>query len=352
MLKRKGIGLVSVALFALWLVVPIVGQVFIPPGATETGLGGANAITGMVLHSGGRLERRIAVRLQSMTKGDRTAMTDENGNFAFRGLASGDYTIVIDKEKDFQPFSQTVTIVQMRGAPPQNYMLNVRLNPKGSTDGKPGVVDSRLGDVPKKARDLFAKGLELAKNRDFRGAIEQLNLAIAEHPAFLLAFNELGVQHLRLGELEKADAALVAALKLDPDAFEPLMNRGIVLVTMKKYADAEPVLRKALMIKEQSPVAHYFLGQALANLGKFDDAEKELRIAVETGGEQMKEAHRLLAIIYSSRGDKKRAAAELEMYLKLAPNTPDAEQLRQAARRFRGLEAAPATPASSTKPNQ
>jgi Flp pilus assembly protein TadD len=352
MLKRKGIQLLAVALLALYSVVAIDGQVFIPPGAVETGLGGANAITGMVLHPGGRLERRIAVRLQSMTKGDRTAMTDENGNFAFRGLASGDYTIVIDKEKEFEPFSQSVTIVQMRGAPPGTYMVNVRLTLKSSPDGKPGVVDSRLGTVPKDARDLFAKGLELAKNRDFRGAIEQLNLAIAAHPTFMLAFNELGVQYLRLGELDKADAALVTAIKLEPEAFEPLMNRGIVLVTAKKYADAEPVIRKALAIKEQSPVAHYFLGQALAYVGNFDAAEKELRIAVETGGEQMKEAHRLLAIIYSSRGDKKRAAAEIETYLKLAPQAPDAEQLRRVARQLRGLEAAPATPASNTKPNQ
>jgi tetratricopeptide (TPR) repeat protein len=138
---------------------------------------------------------------------------------------------------------------------------------------------------------------------------------------------------------------------LDPEAFEPLMNRGIVLFTMKKYADAEPVLRKALAIKEQSPVAHYFLGQTLAYLDRFDLAEKELRIAVETGGEQMKEAHRLLAIIYSSKGEKLRAAAELETYLKLAPKTPDAEQLRRVVRQLRGLESAPATPASATKPN-
>jgi Flp pilus assembly protein TadD len=279
-------------------------------------------------------------------------MTDENGNFAFRGLSSGEYTLVIDKEKEFEPFTQAVTIIQPRGFPPTSQMLNIRLAAKESTDAKPGVVNSRFANVPKRAREFFEKGLELAKKKDLQGAIEQFKLALAEHPAFMLAYNELGVQYLRLGELDKADAALVEALKLDSGAFEPLMNRGIVLVTQKKYADAEPVLRKALAVKEESPVAHYFLGQALANLGNFDAAEKELRIAVETGGEQMKEAHRLLAIIYSSRGDKKRAATELETYLKLAPQAPDAEQLRRVARQFRGLEAPPPTPTTTTKPNQ
>ena len=44
----------------------------------------------------------------------------------------------------------------------------------------------------------------------------------------------------------------------------------------------------------------------------------------------MKEAHRTLAIIYNSRGDKKQAIVELEAYLKLNPTAPDAEQLRKA----------------------
>ena len=331
-------------------VVSVTAQL-IPPGPSDTGLGGANSITGMVLAStGGRIQRRVSVRLQSMSQGDRVVVTDENGNFAFRGLPSGDYTILIEKEKDFEPFTQPVSLRQMRGFPPQSYTMTVRLIPKGSADGKPAVIDSRVGNVPKKAVEFFNKGIELSKNRDFKGAIEQLKLAIAEHPGFMLAFNELGVQYLRLGELEKADAALEQAIKLDSEAFEPLVNRGIVLVTWKKYAEAEPLLRKALELKDQSPVAHYFLGQALANLGNFDAAEKELTVAVETGGEQMKEAHRLLAIIYSSRGDKKRAAAELETYLKLAPNAPDAEQLRRVARQFRGLEPSPATPSNTTKP--
>ena len=82
-------------------------------------------------------------------------------------------------------------------------------------------------------------------------------------------------------------------------------------------------------------MGHYFLGQALANLGLFDEAEKELLNRLELGKEEMKEAHRILAIIYSSRGAKKQAADELETYLKLAPNTPDAEKLKELIRKLR-----------------
>src|SRR5689334_1589829 len=133
----------------LWVV--LLGLVFvranaqaIPPGSasTDTGLGGSNSISGSILLSNGqKAEHRISVRLQSMTRGDRLTTSDEYGNFVFRGLPSGDYTIVIDKEKDFEPFVQSVSIVQPRGMPPQTYLLNVRLNAKASIAGPPGVIN-------------------------------------------------------------------------------------------------------------------------------------------------------------------------------------------------------------------
>ncbi len=196
---------------------------------------------------------------------------------------------------------------------------------------------------------LYDKAIELAKAGDRKGAIEHLQQAIAEYPNFMLAHNELGVQYWRLNDLQKADEALQAALKLDPTAYTPMGNRGMVLFTMKRFAEAEPLLREVVKMKDDQPVGHYFLGQTLANLGKFVEAEKELLVAIKLGGDQMKEAHRLLAIIYSSSGDKKRAAEELETYLNIAPNTPDAEQLRKVILQFKGL--AEPTPPPATKPS-
>jgi tetratricopeptide (TPR) repeat protein len=105
---------------------------------------------------------------------------------------------------------------------------------------------------------------------------------------------------------------------------------------MKRYGEAVPILRKAIAKNDSSAVAHYFLGQAMANLGLFADAEKELQRSLQLGNEEMNEARRLLAIIYINRGDKKLAADELEAYLKLAPNTPDADQLRNKILELRG----------------
>ncbi|MEP6787677.1 MAG: tetratricopeptide repeat protein, partial [Acidobacteriota bacterium] len=115
------------------------------------------------------------------------------------------------------------------------------------------------------------------------------------------------------------------------------LNRGIVLVRLSRFGEAEPVLRKAVKTQEQSAPAHYFLAQAVAsqNQSRFPEAEKEFVMAVKLGGDDMKEAHRFLAILYGARGDKKKQAAELEIYLRLVPTARDAEQLRQVLEKLK-----------------
>jgi tetratricopeptide (TPR) repeat protein len=177
--------------------------------------------------------------------------------------------------------------------------------------------------------------MDLVKKNDRPAAIEELKLAITEYPSFTQAFNELGVLYLKSNRLEDAESAFQSALKIDPDSVPALINRGIANFMMKRYGEAVPILRKAVEKKVDSAVGHYFLGQALANLGLFDEAEKELLKSVELGKEAMKEAHRVLAIIYMSRGAKQKAVEQLETYLKLTPDAPDADKLKESIRKLK-----------------
>ena len=352
MFERCTRGAMAVVLFSLVLAVRASAQ-GIPPGSasTDTGLGGSNTISGSILISTGeRALRRIVVRLKSMTRGDRLSTSDEYGNFVFRGIPSGDYTIVIDKEKDFEEYVQPVTVIQPRGMPPQTYNLSVRLVPKPGISGPPGVVNADLAKVPRRALDKYNRAQQLASLNDHDGAIRELKEAIAEYPEFLIAYNEMGIQYMKLNDFQKADEALQAALKIDPKAFRPLQNRGIVLFTLMRYKDAETVLREVVKMKNDSAVGHYFLGQTVAYLGNFDESEKELLKSLQLGGNEVKEAHRLLAIIYSSRNDKPSAIRELELYLQAFPTAPDAEQLRGVIKKLKG-ETPATSPTPEPKPN-
>ncbi len=169
-------------LFSLFVAVRITAQ-GIPQGAasTDTGFGGVNTISGMIVSSAGqRVERRVSIRLRTMTRGDRVSTTDEYGNFVFRGLPPGDFVVVIDKEQDFEPFSQNVSVIQPRGMPPQTYYLSIRLSLKGTSDTKTGVLNAEFANVPPRALAFYQKALEQAQAGKNKAAIEQLNQAIVE----------------------------------------------------------------------------------------------------------------------------------------------------------------------------
>jgi len=303
---------------------------------TDTGLGGQSKITGMVLTPDGqRIAGHIAVKLLTETRGQRVAFTDESGNFSFTGLVSGDYTLLIDKEQQFETYTYPVMIRQRVGFPAESIQVNIRLAYKKGTVPKPGLVDAQFAGVPKAAVDLYNAGVELGKKGDRKGAIEQLQKAVSAYDKFVAAYNEMGVQYLGLGDFVHATEAFQSALKIDATAFGPMMNFGMTLFMMKRYTDADPVLRAAVAMKNDQAAPHYFLGQNAANLGKFDEAEKELQLSLKLGGAEVVEAYRLLAIIHFSKGKKKEAADDLEQYLKINPTAPDADNLRETIKKFR-----------------
>lgn len=301
---------------------------------TRTDFGGNSYITGNVFSPAGTpINYRIRIRLLSMTAGEVIATSDDTGKFVFSKLSPGTYTVSIDGEQDFESVSQQVDILQNRDV--QN--VSFRLTTKRKPAGKAKAINVENTAVPKKALDLYEAALALSMVGDRKGAIEKLKLAVTEYPAFMLAHTEIGVQYLRLNELGKADEALRSALKIKPDAYEPLVNHGIVMFRFKRFAEAETILRASLKAKDRSAVAHFYLGRTFASQKQYDMAEKEFRKALDIGGNQMTEAHRMLASMFLEREDYKRALTELEIYLKLAPTASDAEQLRGVASELKTL---------------
>ena len=298
---------------------------------TNTRLGGNNFIVGTVYSPEGTpINTRMRLRLTSPTWGDIIANTDDRGRFVFSGVGSGTYTITID-EKEYQPVSQQVDIVRDRATVPETYTVTIRL--RAMEDKKPrtgpAVISAANAGVPKAAMDHYDNASKLAREKDYKGAIKELKLAVSEYPSFVNALTLIGILHLRLNEPDNADNAFKAALKINPEAFEPLLNRGIALYRLGKFKDAEKLFRDALKVKADSAVTYYYLGRALNKLNRNEDAEKAFLTCLKMSPDDFKEAHRLLAAIYLDRGALPRVVEELEAYLKVVPTAPDAENLRQ-----------------------
>jgi len=314
-------------------------------GTDLIGTGGRHTIQGRIYFpSGRRTDVRIKVRLENTNAGDLSVLTDSNGWFSFRGLNSGSYTVVIDGGNEYETARETVYI-DTDGSNPRRgivlplvarvYTVNIDLRPKRLVGPKPGVVNAALAGIPEEARELYLAALRSAQANDHKKAVEQLTQAIAFHPNFPLALGELGVQYLKLNLPEKAVESFASALKLTPDDMTLELNYGAALLEANRLADAETHLRKSLDKNGSSWVGHMYLGITLMRMRKFDDAEKELQRALALGGDDLALPHYYLGGIYWGKGQYRRAADELEKYVKLSPNGPDAERTRAAIKELR-----------------
>jgi Flp pilus assembly protein TadD len=322
----------------IWLWVPPV-QAQAGGGVDPTGTGGVHTIKGRIYFpSGRRSDTRVMVKLESYNSGELKVMSDSNGSFAFRGLNPGSYTVVVDGGDDYETVRESIyvetdgnsSVLGIRLPPvPRLYTVDISLRPKRSTLVKAGVLNAALANVPQAARDLYQKALTDSQTGDSKKSIEELQNALSLYPEFPLALNELGVQYLRLGQPDKAVEVLSKAIKLAAQDFQPRLNYGIALLNLRRFAEAEAQLRTAIGLNDSVATAHMYLGIVLAIQRKLEEGEKELKIAIASRSSEVALAHRYLGGIFLEKHQYQLAAAELETYLKQAPNAADAEWLRQ-----------------------
>jgi Tfp pilus assembly protein PilF len=297
--------------------------------------GATQVIQGHVISPTGKLpDTRIRITLSSTNGGTRQTTADDDGNFTFSGIEGGPYDLVIDAGKEYEMARESVYVEA--GHPIYNVPVYLRLKPE---------ANPALAGVPKTALDLFQKALEAERQSENDKAMSLLSEAIAQYPQFGLAHGELGMLYFKAKQLDKALEELKAAERAVPDDPQLQMNYGIVLLEKKEFAEAEKRLRRAAKRMDKSAQLHYYLGITMIGLkgtdpneteAKLSEAEREFQQSVKLGGDPAGRAHYYLGGIYWSRHENKKAAQELELYLKQSPKAPDAEQVRETIKKLRG----------------
>jgi Tfp pilus assembly protein PilF len=318
-------------------------------GNEETGTGGRHTIQGrIVFPSGRRADVRLKVRLQSSQSGELSVYTDSNGSFSFRSLEAGSYTVIIEGGDDFENLRESVYIEpdinsMVRGVTGPSvsrpYTLQLYLQPKkrdGDDDAKVGVLNAALAGVPKPALELYNKAHEAERKGDNDKAAALLGEAAAQYPQFGLAHSEMGMLYLKSGQVGRAIEEFKVAEKLMPDDAQVQFNYGLALLEKKSHAEAEKQFRRAARKMGQSAQLHTYLGITLVGQKNVEEAEREFQQAVKLGSDPAGRAHYYLGGIYWARHEYKKAADELELYVKQSPKAQDAEQVRATIKDLRG----------------
>jgi Flp pilus assembly protein TadD len=302
----------------------IQGRVFFPSGQTLSGM-------------------TVKVNLESVSStGGSSTTTDQDGSFRFNNVRAGTYAVVIDGGKEFEAAREPVNI-DPNGTSGPITSITIHLRPKVDAS------NPAFAGVPQNALDFYQKGTAAAQKGNAQSAAEFLGKAVSAYPNFPIALSELGLQYLKLKQMDKAADTFEALLKLKPgDATGQLnlgialYNQGIAFVSQQKLDDAqkkldgaEAHLREAIRLNSPGPAAHYYLGMTLIKFKAYEEAQKELELAISNGGENLAVAHKFLGGVYLSTHKNKEAADELEKYLKLDPKAEDAAKIKETIKNLR-----------------
>jgi Flp pilus assembly protein TadD len=265
------------------------------------------------------------------------AYSDSEGRFGFNYLLPNAYWVVVDTE-GYQPVRLQVVV---NPTTMQTNLVHVVLRPKtvqesrGAPDGfagtNPDIVD--VAELKKKFPPGVIKEYEAGKKAEHHGDLETATThylaAIRDAPDFYPAHNNLGVRHLRKGELKAAEFEFRRVIELNSNGAQAYFNLGNVLYITKQHEEAKQTLEAGLRLAPSSAMGHYLNGSVLARLGEFKAAEEQLKTARELDP-KMPQVPITLATLYLQTGREREAAAMFEAFLKEFPKDPMVPKVRAA----------------------
>lgn len=137
-------------------------------------------------------------------------------------------------------------------------------------------------NLEKYAKEYYLMGNEcITKAHDVRAAIANYDKAIELYPQYTDAWVRKGVTLFDDGRMEEARECLKKAVRIRPNEFKAVYNRGKLRLHMGDNEGALADLDKATSLKPQHAAAHEWFADALERFGKEDEAELHRRIASE-----------------------------------------------------------------------
>jgi tetratricopeptide (TPR) repeat protein len=277
-----------------------------------------------------------------------TAFTDGSGSFQFNNIAGGNYTLAADGLG-----YQTATLpVEVYDFSVYGIQVELQRPPDASTpvNKGPNTVSLRELSIPRKAHEDMEKGTALLYGRsDYRGCIKLFEKAIQEFPEYYEAYAQIGIAYMKLADADNSEKAFRKSIELSHESYSgAYFGLGELFLNEGRFADAEPLSRKAVEINSNSWQANSQLARALLGLHRSADAEKSALAAVALKPDN-ENLYLVLANVHNQLQNEPALLEDLNHYLRLAPTGPFAEQARGERDRVQhDLAASLTSPAASS----
>jgi tetratricopeptide (TPR) repeat protein len=258
-----------------------------------------------------------------------TVESDHGGNFRFRGLAPGNYTVALLRE-GLGEVRRTVVVSAALADKHGVVKATIPWAPAEAVNNGGGAVSAQRLMVPEDAEAKYAEAKERLAQHDTQGAVQSLQAAVLLAPRFAAAWNSLGVIAFQSGDDDQAEKYFEKSLSAEPDSFEPLVNLGGVMLKEGRNQEALRYNQRAVAEHPLDALANAQLGMSYFQLHDYDQAEQYLTAAKKQDPALFTQPQLFLAEIYARRGDRASAIRELQELLAQRPDGPMAQRVQRS----------------------
>ena len=263
--------------------------------------------------------------------------TDMSGRFSFRGVPPGRLMVrVLTFGTNFMEQTQEVEIVKTRSNNDVNY-IDITLRYDKRNRGPevvmpPGVIF--VQDIPAEAKTLYVKGVA-DFDRDQDGGVQEVESALDIFPDYFDALNWLGKEYVSRRNYEKAYPYLLRAIDVNQRNASTYYSLSYAFYQMKKYPAALEAARATTVLAPISVDAQLLYGTILRIAEKYTEAEAALQKANSLSKKMNAEVHWQLSLLYNRLKRNQDTIDELETFLKLVPDSPDKNKIRDMIAKLR-----------------
>jgi tetratricopeptide (TPR) repeat protein len=211
------------------------------------------------------------------------------------------------------------------------------------------TISATSAMAPNNAKKAYEKGLNEARKEKWENAEKELWKAVDIYPKYASAWYHLGNVQQKQKNFDAARNSYSQSLAADSRFVAPYQQLAEIYAREQKWPQVVDATDRLLRLNPvEFPQAWYYNAVGNYQLHNVPAAEKSIRetLAADTA-HRISKAEYLLGLILAAKHDLTGAAEHLRAYIKLAPDAPEIDKVKQ---QLAEMEQATSAQASEKKP--
>ena len=146
----------------------------------------------------------------------------------------------------------------------ERYMMGMRFIDEGDMTKACEALKESFQEKPDRVHVHFVKAKKLFNQKEYAGAIDELNQAMAENRDYPDMYNFLGIAYFRKESYDDAEKAFRKSMELNRNYLDPKLNLAFLFETINQKENAREMFQEVLSIEPGNVIAH----DALKSLGR------------------------------------------------------------------------------------